>query len=73
MPWRRFTIPVSLPFPHCTRQEHRANSPWQTDEEARPAASKVLSKWRPEVMSQQPREMPAGGTNGVQQQLTTNA
>lgn len=45
----------------------------QTDEEARPAASKVLSKWRPEfIASHQPREV-ATGINGVQQQLTTHA
>lgn len=49
----------------------------RTDEEARPSASKVLSKWRPEVIAaqqqQQPRDMASGTTNGVQQQLTTNA
>ncbi|EEA22203.1 mRNA cleavage and polyadenylation specificity factor complex subunit (Pta1), putative [Talaromyces marneffei ATCC 18224] len=39
---------------------------YNTYEEARPAASKVLSKWRPEVIAaQQPRELPSS-TNGVQ-------
>jgi symplekin len=46
------------------------------DEEARPSASKVLSKWRPEVIAAQQQPPPgamASDTNGVQQQVTTNA
>ncbi|KAF3407488.1 mRNA cleavage and polyadenylation specificity factor complex subunit pta1 [Talaromyces pinophilus] len=53
---------------------------YNTYEEARPSASKVLSKWRPEVIAAQQQQQPppppgamASDTNGVQQQVTTNA
>lgn len=70
MPWRRYTTPVRLPFPKFHTKYH-TNNP-KTDEEARPAASKVLSRWRPEVTaSQQPRDL-HNAANGAQQ-LTTNA
>ncbi|EED16068.1 mRNA cleavage and polyadenylation specificity factor complex subunit (Pta1), putative [Talaromyces stipitatus ATCC 10500] len=45
---------------------------YNTYEEARPAASRVLSRWRPEaISSQQTREVSVTGstTNGVQQQV----